>query len=137
MPTSGEIEAWASIWRSGAYRVQQREEVLAGSVKVGVLVEGREVLAGRGGVQQVQLSWPRQHAPAGVSARPLTVVQGCTSSTPLGAPNVLPALRPGKSRRHSCWGISISSRTEHAAMAALHMQQWQLLTSMPFPCHRA
>ena len=41
------IEVWALIWRNGAYRVQQREEVLAGSVKVGMLVEGREVLAGR------------------------------------------------------------------------------------------
>ena len=102
MPTSGVLEAWALMWRNGAYCVQQREEVLAGPVKVGVLVEGREVLAGRGGMQQVQLSRPRQHAPAGVLARPLKLDQGCTIFAPSEAPDMLPALRPGKGRRHGC-----------------------------------
>ena len=72
-------------------------------------------------MQQVQLSWPRQHAPAGILARPLKLIQGCTASAPSEAPNMLPALRPGKGRRHGCWGISIPSCTEHATMASSDM----------------
>ena len=125
-PTSGNTKVWDQPEGGCAYRIQQREERSAGPGKVGVLVEGREFLAGRRGMQQVQLSWPRQHAPAGVLARSLELIQGCTTSTLSEAPSTAAnALLLYAQARIDSMAAGASASLLYPELAAMVAQQMQ------------